>query len=122
MSEVEFEFEEVLKKLINEVLEDPERYPSEAKMILVLEVWHRQGEAFSDYQRYEIIQGDVIEVTLEEFSESYPYRRGRKVALIPLAVPTVIKVSRYSDTTDPPVKECTLHVFTSEGWKSVKVY
>jgi hypothetical protein len=123
MSEVEeVDFEEIEKRLVKEVLENPQKYNTEAKIILTLETWSRQGEAFVDQQGYEVVQGEVREVVLEEFDEGYPYRSGAKIALIPLSIPTVIDLYRYDDTTDPPVKRRTLYVFTSEGWKSVKVY
>jgi hypothetical protein len=123
MSEVEeVDFEEIEKRLVKEVLENPQKYNTEAKIILTLETWSRQGEAFVDQQGYEVIQGEVKEITLEEWDEGYPYRSGAKIALIPLSIPTVIDLYRYDDTTDPPVKSRTLYVFTSEGWKSVKVY
>jgi hypothetical protein len=119
---MEIDFEEVKSRLVKEVLENPDKYPYEAKMILTVEVWRRQGEAFRDEQDYEVIQGGVNEVVLEEFNEGYPYRSGAKKALIPLEVPTVVDLYRYDDTTDPPRKERILYIFTSEGWKSVKVY
>jgi len=118
----EVDFDEVMKALVKEVLEHPERYPEEAKVILTVEVWGRQGGAFEDCQRYEVVQGEVRELILEEFDEGYPYRRGSKVALIPLTIPTIIDLYSYTDTTDPPTKRRTVYVFTSEGWKSVKVY
>jgi len=120
--QVEVEFEEVEKKLIEEVLNSPEKYPNEAKIILTIETWRRQGEAFADEQWYEILAGDVIEVVLSEYNEGYPYRRGAKRALIPLTVGTVIEVNYYSDTTGQPVKRRTIYIFTSEGWKRVEVY
>ena len=120
--EFEFEIEKIEKKLIEEVLKSPEKYPDEAKMILVIETWSRQGPSFTDEQGYEVLAGEVKEVVLFEYDEGYPYRRGAKRALIPLSIPTVIDLYRYDDTTDPPIKSRTLYVFTSEGWKSVKVY
>ena len=113
---------EVEKALIRDVLEHPDKYTDEAKLILVVETWNRQGEAFSDYQCYEILAGDVREVVLFEYDEGYPYRRGSRVAIIPLSLPTVIDLYRYSDTVDPPEKKRILYIFTSEGWKSVEVY
>jgi hypothetical protein len=118
----EMDFEEVKRRLVKEVLENPDKYPDEAKIILTVEVWSRQGEAFDDYQRYEVLKGDVVEVRLESWDEGYPYRSGAKLALIPLEVPTVVEVHRYSNTTDPPESKCVLYVFTAQGWKSVKVY
>jgi hypothetical protein len=122
VEEVEVDFEEVKKRLVKEVLEHPDKYPEEAKLILTIEAWSRQGEAFTDEQRYEVLKGKVIEVVLREWDEGYPYRSGAEIALIPLEVPTVVEVHRYSNTTDPPENKCVLYVFTSEGWKSIKVY
>jgi hypothetical protein len=123
MSQVEeVDFDEVKKRLVKEVLEHPDKYPDEAKIILTIEVWSRQGEAFDDHQGYEVLKGNVMEVELESWGKGYPYRSGVKLALIPLEVPTVIEVHRYTNTTDPPERKCTLYVFTAQGWKSVKVY
>jgi hypothetical protein len=122
MSQVEEIDEEVERRLIEEVLKNPSKYPDEAKLVLTLETWHRQGEAFCDTQSYEVVQGEVREVVLEEFDEGYPYRRGAKVALIPLTVPTIIDFYSYTDTTDPPREERILYIFTAQGWKSVRVY
>ena len=113
---------EVEKALIGDVLEHPERYPDEARLILVIEKWRRQGEAFTDEQWYEIVQGEVKEIVLDEWDEGYPHRKGCKLALIPLAVPTVINLYSYADTTDPPEKRHTIYIFTRDGWKSVRVY
>jgi len=121
-TEIEEVDEEVLKRLIKDVLADPQKYPSEAKLILVLETWHRQGEAFVDSQSYEIIEGKCEEVVLEQWDEGYPYRSGCKVALIPLTVPTIVDFYSYTDTTDPPRRKRVLYIFTAQGWKSVKVY
>ena len=118
----EVDFDEVEKALIKDVLEHPERYPDEARLILVIEKWRRQGPSFADEQWYEVVQGDVKEVELESFDEGYPYRRGSRVAIIPLSLATVINLYRYDDTTDPPIKSCTIHIFTRDGWKSVRVY
>ena len=116
------EMDEEIKKAVKDVVENPSKYPNEARMILTIETWYRQGPSFTDEQGYEVIQGDVKEVELESFDEGYPYRKGHKVAIIPLTIPTIIDLHSYSDTTDPPIKRRTLYIFTVEGWKSVRVY
>jgi len=118
----EVDMDEEIKKAVKDVLEHPERYPDEARLILTLETWRRQGEAFTDEQGYEVVQGEVKEIVLDEWDEGYPYRKGCRVAIIPLSIPTIIDLYSCTDTTDPPIKRRTVYVFTSEGWKSVKVY
>jgi len=114
--------EETLERLVKEIIENPSQYPTEAKLILTVEEWERQGPSFDDYQRLNVIQGEVREITLEAWDEGYPYRRGYKVALIPLAIPTIIEVERYSDTTEPVQSMKFVYIFTKEGWKSIRVY
>jgi hypothetical protein len=103
-------------------LEHPEKYSTEARLILTIKKWHRQGPAYIDEQRVSIIYGEVEEVELEEFDEGYPYRRGAEIALIPKTVPVVVMVERKDNTTSPVINEATIYIFTSEGWKSVRVY
>jgi len=93
----------------------------EAKFLLQLEIWSRQGASYTDYARYDVVYGDVIEVTLETFDEGYPYRKGSRIILIPKTVPTIVYYRMYSDTQSPEVREETVYVFTSEGWKSLRV-
>jgi len=114
--------EETLKRLAAEVIKNPDRYPSEARLILTLREWSRQGPSYDDYQRYNVLYGEVKEVVLDEWDEGYPYRRGRDVVIIPLAIPTIVEVERYADTTSPVQRAKTIYVFTGEGWKSVRVY
>jgi uncharacterized protein (UPF0335 family) len=113
--------EEIIKRLVNDVINEPNKYPTEAKVILTLETWHRQGPSFADYQRYDIISGEIREIVLDVIDEGYPYRLIRKIAIIPLAIPTVIAVESYSDTTSVKASK-DIYVFTSDGWKVVHVY
>jgi hypothetical protein len=116
------EYEETLKRLINEILNDPGKYPTESKVILILETWGRQGPSYTDYNRYSILTGDAMEVVLNEIDEGYPYRIVRKVAIIPLTLPVVVEEEHYCDTTDPIQFRKCIHIFTSDGWKSTRVY
>jgi hypothetical protein len=113
---------EELEKLVKEVLDHPERYPTEAKLLLVLREWQRQGPSYVDEQRVEIIYGEAERVILEEFDEGYPHRRGTEFVLIPRTVPVVVLVEYRTDTVNPPINELTLYVFTKDGWKKVQVY
>jgi hypothetical protein len=114
--------QDLVKKLIEEVIRNPDKYPAEAKLVLVLKEWSRQGPAYVDDQNFEVIHGDVEEITLRYFDEGYPYRRGREVALIPKVVPTIVKVEYRTNTTDPPIHSVTLYIFTGDGWKRVDVH
>ena len=114
--------EETLRQLVTEVLKNPEKHPTEAKLILSLETWTRQGPSYDDFQNYEVIFGEVKEIELGLWDEGYPYRRGRKVALVPLTMPVVVMVERYADTTSPVQHRKIVFVFTKDGWKSVPVY
>jgi hypothetical protein len=114
--------ESKISELVKRVIENPEQYPEEAKIILTIETWVRQGPSFTDEQRVTVIYGEADEVTLEQFDYGYPYRKGKKIALIPKTLPTVVLVRRVDDTTSPEIDETILYIFTKNGWKSVKVY
>lgn len=116
------EYEEIVKKLVNDILRNPEKYATEGKFILTLETWHRQGSSYIDYNDYRVLAGEVKEIILDVVDEGYPYRIRRKVAIIPLSLPTVLEEERYSETTDPIQSQKFIHVFTSEGWKTMRVY
>ena len=110
--------EEELKRIVEKAVKEGKE---EAKMILILERWQRQGPSFVDEQTIEVVHGEVEEVVLEEFDEGYPYRKGEKVALIPRTVPVVVLVERYDNTVSPEVSEKWIYVFTKEGWKRLRV-
>ena len=109
---------ETLKRLINEAVQ---RGAEEAKIILILERWYRQGPSYIDEQDFTVIYGSVEEVTLEEFDEGYPYRKGERVALIPKSVPAIVMVERHDNTQDREIHEKVVYVFTKEGWKKLQV-
>jgi len=114
--------EETLRNLIQQILSEPEKFPTEAKLILVIETWHRQGPSFDDYQRYSLVMGEISEVVLREWDEGYPYRAGREVAIVPLSLPVIIEVESYNETVSPVRSSRVVYVFTTDGWKVVRVY
>jgi hypothetical protein len=93
------ELEETIKKLVGEILKDPDKYPEEAKLLLKLSVWHRQGPSYTDEADYEILKGEVKEITLREWDEGYPHRRGKDIVLVPLEMPTVILYKQKDETS-----------------------
>jgi hypothetical protein len=113
--------EELLRKLAREVVENPEKYPSEARLLLLLKEWRRQGESYIDEQRINVIYGEAEEITIREFDEGYPYRKGAEVVIIPKTLPTIVLVRRRDNTTSPEIDEAVVYVFTVEGWKKVEV-
>ena len=113
---------EQFANMINEIITHPEKYPTEAKLILILETWNRQGPAYTDYAEFTVLDGEVDEVELDYRCESYPYPCFRKVALIPKTTTVVVKWYSYTDTTDPPSEQLTIYVFTGKEWKRVDAY
>jgi len=114
--------EETIRNLVKQILSNPEKYPTESKMILVIETWTRQGPSFSDFQRYRVLEGEVNEIILEERDEGYPYRFHRKFAIIPMTLPVIIEVESYDETSTPIRSSKSIYVFTTDGWKTVRIY
>jgi len=106
---------ETIKKLIKRAS------PIEQKYLLILEDWSRQGDAYVDFQRFEVVYGEADVVTLREWDEGYPYRRGAENLIIPKTIPVVIRVERFSNTQSPTVYEEEIYIFTADGWKRVEI-
>jgi len=104
-----------------ELIKQAMKQPSEAKYLLEIEWWYRQGPAYVDEQRYEIVYGDVDALTIDEWAETYPYRKGGVDIVVPRTVPVIIRLVRRDDTVDPPIHEEWLYIFTKDGWKAVRV-
>jgi len=113
--------EDLVKKLVEEVVSNPDKFPTESKILLVLKEWRRQGSSYVDEQRVEVIYGEADMVELREFDEGYPYRRGREVVIIPKTVPTIVRVEYRTNTVNPPIYSEVIYVFTKDGWKRVDV-
>jgi len=108
-------------RLINEVMQKPEEYKEEAKLILTIELHNRTsgcGYVYLYREDLEIIEGSADIVTLEK--REYNCDVIENVAVIPKSVPVLIKVV-YRDE-DPEVGDyIQYYVFTPNGWRSVKV-
>jgi hypothetical protein len=110
--------EEKIKEIAKEAIENPDKYPTEAKYLLCLQSWYRQGDSYIDVSRYEIVAGEVKELLLEEKDEGYPHRIIQKWLIIPCTLPTVIYQEMYSDFG--PRKDI-IYVFSAKGWVKVEV-
>jgi len=112
--------EEITPETVKKLLEKAKLV--ETKFILVLDEWARQGnDMYRDEQQFKVIYGSVDDVIINEWDSGYPYEYGRTHLLIPKTIPAVIRVERYCDTTSPVIDEELLFMFTSEGWKEVKI-
>ena len=112
---------EELAKIVQEVLQNPQKYQSEAKILLKLSIWYRQGSAYIDEANYTIVFGEVDEVTLREWDAGYPYAKGRDVVLIPKSVPTVVIYEEVWDFGEDRGRSVTVYVFTGSNWVSVSI-
>ena len=93
----------------------------EARYILKLQRWRRQGQSYVDDADFKVIYGEAEEVTAEEWDEGYPYRRGEDVLIIPKTIPVIVDWWHNWDYDTDRGETETIYVFTSEGWKSVRV-
>jgi hypothetical protein len=112
------EIERQIEQIVEEITDSPDKYPIEAKYLLVLETWHRQGDSYLDVSRFEILKGEVKEILIKEIDEGYPHRLIRQVLIIPFEIPTIIYQEQYSDFTQ---RQDIVHVFTNKGWVKVTV-
>jgi hypothetical protein len=93
----------------------------EARLLLVLEKWDRQGGAYVNYADFEVIYGEAELVEFGEWDAGYPYERGTKYIVIPKTMPTIVRWWHVWDYGEDRGETETIYVFTSDGWKSVKV-
>jgi hypothetical protein len=110
-----------LDEIKNLVLKAIEEKRIEARYILVIEEWIRQGPSFEDSADFEVVYGEAYKVELMEWNEGYPYRKGHKYLLIPKTVPVVVLWRHKWDYETEVGEFQKIYVFTSEGWKEVKV-
>ena len=108
--------------LIKDVLENPEKYKEEAKLILLEEVFTVDSSVVSLRRTYEVILGDVLEVTLETFREEVPVTQGMKIAIIPKTKPVVIKFEEHT-CKEPAIHRLKeyFYIFTGSRWIRVDI-
>jgi hypothetical protein len=93
----------------------------EARLLLILEEWVRQGSSYEDSAKFEVIYGEADVVKIETWNEGYPYRKGTKYLIVPKTVPTVIVWRHKWDYGDNSGIIEIVYVFTTEGWKKISV-
>jgi len=114
--------EDEIKTIIRDVLKNPEKYQEERKFILVLTEDIRPGNAFTRYNKFEVLYGDVKEIELSHIYD-YPYTDATKYALLPLSRLVIVLEQSYDETQDTIEEHEWLHVFTSQkGWVTIKLY
>lgn len=113
--------EKELARLVKEVVEHPEKYQEEAKYLLKISTWYRQGSAYTDTARFEIIYGEAETILISEWDEGYPHRRGKDYIVIPKTVPVIILWTNKYDYESESGETIKAYIFTSEGWKEVLV-
>jgi len=106
--------------LVKEIMQDPEKYKEEYKLLLKLRTWHRQGSGFIDEAFYKIIYGDADEIVLEEWDSGYPYIKGEEIVLVPRSIPTVVLYREVEDYGELEITD-VIYIFTSKGWVSVSI-
>ena len=111
--------EEEVKELVNEVLQNPDRYQTEAKLLLKLEIKNRRGGCGYRYlysTNIEILYGKADEIILSK--SEFNCDVAEDIVIIPKTVPTVI-LERYHDDNPEVNDYVIIHVFTLDGWKSI---
>jgi len=113
--------EDKLREMVKDILQNPEKYQVESRLILKIRREGRRGGCGYRYlykDDYKVLDGDVQEVVLD-YGE-YDCNWFEDVAIIPLTVPVVI-LEYYHDDYPQVMDYAIVHVFGSDGWKSIKV-
>jgi len=113
--------EEEIARLINEVLQEPEKYEEEARLILKLVLNSRRsgcGYIYLYREDMEVLEGSVDTITLSK--SEYNCDVEEEVAIVPKTVPVVLKIT-YLDTNPEVGDYIQYYVFDGKGWRSVKV-
>jgi hypothetical protein len=93
----------------------------EARLLLILDTWRRQGPSYVNDADFSIIYGNAELIEYEEWDAGYPYERGLKYIIIPKSVPVIIRWWHVWDYGEDRGEEEVIYIFTTEGWKSVRV-
>jgi len=121
-SQITIEPQELKPEQIKQLIELAQKEgETEARFILVLEEWRRQGESYEDKAEFSVIFGEADIVKIEDIDEGYPYRRISKYLVIPKTVPTIVLWHSKWDYDLDRGESMVVYVFTSEGWKSISV-
>jgi len=93
----------------------------EGRYLLVLQTWYRQGSSYDDKASYEIISGEIDSLVVKEWNEGYPHRCGEDTLIIPKTLPVIILWRHRWDYDLDRGESIKVYIFTTEGWKSIRV-
>jgi hypothetical protein len=103
-----------IAKLVQDVLQNPQKYDFESKKVLKLAVWTSDF----DSARYRVLCGKVKEVVLKH-KDVYNVK---EVAIIPLTTPVIVHYEERWDFDADSGELHLLYVFTFEhGWRVAKI-
>jgi hypothetical protein len=98
-----------IEEIVADIIRNPERYPTEARLILRLfEVYRERCDV-----RWATLEGEVESILLYEDRS----RSEREYAILPKSVPVVIH-----EVYNCEERREYVHIFTKDGWKTVRVY
>ena len=110
-----------IKQLINEIINNPQNYPQEAKFILQLSEWRRPGPSFNDYGKIQVLLGEAEFIELYRIY-NYPTTDITKYAILPKTLPVVLLFEYGDDYEGSMVRHAELYAFTTDGWVKVQLY
>jgi len=110
---------EDVKKLIRDVLENPEKFEIENKYLLPLTLLTRNSGDFPHWKRMRIVQGEPEIITMDiydEYDTEY-----KEVLVIPKQIGTIIRVSEYESLSEEETREVEeYYIFTRNGWAVIR--
>jgi hypothetical protein len=110
---------EDIKKLIEGVIKNPEKYEEENKFLLIVETFTRDSGEFPHYKTLKVIKGEPELIRLDRYvSFDMEYET---FLIIPKEIGTVIQVKEYQRLSDFETEETEeYHIFTRSGWVLVR--
>ncbi len=95
------------------------------KTVLEIDVWYRQGDAYTDQYDCEVIYGDAeteVEYDKRICELNYPYRCPGVFVVRPKSIPVVVLCRGADNTGDEEVRVKDMYVYTQKGWKYMRIY
>jgi len=95
------------------------------KTVLEIDVWYRQGDAYTDQYDCEVIYGDAdvdVEYDKRICELNYPYQCPGVFRVRPKEIPVIVLCRGVDNTGEEEVRVKDMYIFTQKGWKYIKVY
>jgi hypothetical protein len=111
---------EDIKKLIDDVIKNPEKYDKESKYLLEVETFTIDSGEFPHYKEFEVIKGNPEIIELDKYV-SFDMRY-ETFLIIPRETGTIVKTYEYQRLSDFETEEIeNYYIFTRNGWVSIQV-